>query len=261
VGGIIALGLACGINAKTIAQHIEANAFDIFGSPARLNPHGLFATRHRPEGLRCVVAGILGPAKNAMIRDLDRDIVVMSVDARCNRIAYFSNREWIGSTKCENASLLDVAMATSAAPTYFPAHEIGDTLFLDGGTASNNPDIECLRFCSAVLSRPIRSVRILSVGTGSVPYATEKVMDGGGLKWLTKYKLIERLMSLQESKAQELAADILGELYLRLDTTFDDDVPLDDIRTETLNMLRARASVVVEDQWTSDPRKVAEFLR
>jgi patatin-like phospholipase/acyl hydrolase len=38
----------------------------------------------------------------------------------------------------------DVALATSAAPTYFPAHRIGDDLYADGGMFANSPDMIAL---------------------------------------------------------------------------------------------------------------------
>lgn len=34
---------------------------------------------------------------------------------------------------------VDVALATSAAPTYFPIKEINDTFYVDGGVFANNP--------------------------------------------------------------------------------------------------------------------------
>ncbi len=38
-------------------------------------------------------------------------------------------------------SLLDAALATSAAPTYFPMHTINNKRFVDGGLVANNPSM------------------------------------------------------------------------------------------------------------------------
>lgn len=263
VGGIIALGLACGISARKIAGHISDSVGDIFGRPARLNPKGLRATRHRPDRLRECISAILGPAGGTMIRDLDRNVVIPSIDALNNRLAYFSNVERIGSTSCLNASLVDVALATSAAPTYFPPHIIGDTIFLDGGIASNNPDIEALRFCSTVLSRPFQSCLVLSIGTGDLQYIVDHrdKMDAGAVKWMRKYKILDRIMSLQESKSSELVADLLGDRYLRIDTTFENEIALDDCRNKVLEQLKWRAKKIVAEKWLWNAQKVADFVR
>lgn len=38
-----------------------------------------------------------------------------------------------------------MALATSAAPTFFPPHCIGDRIYLDGGLIANSPDIVALQ--------------------------------------------------------------------------------------------------------------------
>lgn len=35
--------------------------------------------------------------------------------------------------------LVDIGLATSAAPTFFPCHVIKDVQFFDGGLVANNP--------------------------------------------------------------------------------------------------------------------------
>src|SRR5947208_10008306 len=39
------------------------------------------------------------------------------------------------------ASLLDAALATAAAPTYFPSHKVGNETILDGGLIANAPEL------------------------------------------------------------------------------------------------------------------------
>jgi hypothetical protein len=169
----------------------------------------------------------------------------------------------MGSTPCLNATLLDVALATSAAPTYFPAHAIGERMFLDGGIASNNPDIEALGFCTAVLSRPPSSSLLLSIGTGQVRYALDRSdsMDAGVLKWITRYKIVDRILSLQEDKSAELVSGLLGDRYLRIDTVFDREIQLDDCSDLVLALLKGRAMSVIGEKWKGDPQRVAHFVR
>ncbi len=263
VGGIIAIGLACGISGKALTEALSENVGSVFGKPARFNPGGLRTTRHRPDRLRECLEKILGDNSTKSIRSLDRNIVVPSIDAISNRVVYFSNVERIGETRCLDASLLDVALATSAAPTYFPPHKIGARAYLDGGIASNNPDIEALRFCLASLSRTPAGCLLLSVGSGQNFYLPDPGAGNGpgALSWVRKYSLIDRIMSLQESKSSELASELIGDRYLRLDTTFETAIELDDCRDEVVRQLRRRAEAVVDDAWASDAPRLASLVR
>lgn len=192
---------------------------------------------------------------------LDQNIVVTSVDARSNRVVYFSNADQIGSTECLNASLIDVALATSAGPTYLPPHRIGSRVFLDGGIASNNPDIEALRFCSSVLCRPLQSTRILSIGTEDSIYGIDYDRNIGALKWIRKYRILDRIMSLQEAKSSDLVADLLGDSYFRIDTTFENKIELDDCRIPVLTQMIRHGVKVVTDKWVSDAERIASLVR
>ncbi len=133
------------------------------------NPKNLRTARHSQDNLKSTIQQVLGPQAETRIRDLEKNLIVTSVDAIENRVVYFSNQKKIGDTACEDATLVDIALATSAAPTYFPPHLIEERYFLDGGIVSNNPDLETLRFLTSVLSRPVESSMILSVGIRGQP--------------------------------------------------------------------------------------------
>jgi hypothetical protein len=61
--------------------------------------------------------------------------------------------------------VVDVALATAAAPTYFPAHSIKDVAALiDGGVWANNPTGLAAVEAVGVLKWPGDSLRILSIG-------------------------------------------------------------------------------------------------
>jgi hypothetical protein len=60
---------------------------------------------------------------------------------------------------------VDVALATAAAPTYFPAHELADgALLVDGGVWANNPVGMAAVETVSVLGWPGDCIRILSIG-------------------------------------------------------------------------------------------------
>jgi patatin-like phospholipase/acyl hydrolase len=78
-----------------------------------------------------------------------------------------------------------VALATAAAPTYFPACRSVDRMRLvDGGIWANNPAMVALIEALGPLSVPMRAVHLLSVGTyEEVRGRPRQLDDGGRLAW------------------------------------------------------------------------------
>lgn len=60
--------------------------------------------------------------------------------------------------------LATAALATSAAPTYFPPIKIGGEIYMDGGILQNDPALPC--FFEAVTKQSPRNLFMLSLGTG-----------------------------------------------------------------------------------------------
>ena len=263
VGGLLALGLSCGISCRVILETMKDSMERIFGNPVPWNPLGLRAAKHKADALRDCVERIFGENYNRNIVDLRKNVIVSSIDVDRNEIVYFSNVERIGSTICLNASLIDVALATTAAPTYFPPHTIDGRQFWDGGLASNNPDIEALRFCTTYFSRSVQSVSILSVGTGHLVYSLSgKNLTNPGLYTLMRrVRFVDRVFSLQESKATGLVSDVLGERYCRIDSPFDREIKLDDFRAATVELLIQHGKAAVSRYWPTECERLASFIR
>ena len=66
----------------------------------------------------------------------------------------------------EDMSLVDIAMCTSAAPLYFPAHKIGDHTFADGGLVANNPSMFAHAQASLYVENPKTDILHISLSTG-----------------------------------------------------------------------------------------------
>lgn len=82
-----------------------------------------------------------------------------------NTPVYFSNSSIVPSLQGQNFNIVDVAMATSAAPLYFPAWTIGTDQYIDGGVTQNNPSAWGLSVGKAIKKTANRYC-VLSVGTG-----------------------------------------------------------------------------------------------
>lgn len=82
-----------------------------------------------------------------------------------NTPIYFSNSRVVPSLIGQDFNIVDVAMATSAAPLYFPSWPIGEDLYIDGGVVQNNPAGLALSIAKAKKPTAKRYC-VLSIGTG-----------------------------------------------------------------------------------------------
>src|SRR5690606_28226561 len=82
-------------------------------------------------------------------------------------------------------SLVDVALATSAAPAFFPRHHFNDSQYVDGGLYANNPGLLALHEAEHFLNIPIDNIHALSIGTMSSRYTVDptQIRNGGLLDW------------------------------------------------------------------------------
>jgi hypothetical protein len=119
-----------------------------------------------------------------------------------------------------NVSAIDVALATAAAPTYFPSHEVdGSVSYIDGGLWANCPAAVGLTEAVAYLGYDIHEIRLLSVSTTSVPYYLSRAKRVGGLlRWAKP--VIDALMRFQIEGSHSMTSSMLtrrGGQYHRID--------------------------------------------
>jgi patatin-like phospholipase/acyl hydrolase len=79
IGGILSLGLACGIPARILRQEIEKRGGDIF-KPRRLSAGGWLRARYGAGPLEGAVRAILGDLAETAIAGLPTAVAVTSVD-------------------------------------------------------------------------------------------------------------------------------------------------------------------------------------
>ena len=117
-------------------------------------------------------------------------------------------------------SAVDVAMATSAAPLYFPLAKIGSRLYADGGLFANSPDLcaihEACHFCEVARD----DIRLLSIGTTSSRCALPGSIDPemGQSAWLENERLTTSVFSAQQQLVDFIVGHQLKDRYVRLDT-------------------------------------------
>ena len=124
--------------------------------------------------------------------------------------------EWQRDSKLK---VVDIALATSAAPTFFELAEIGGDRYADGGLFANAPDQIALHEAEHYFRVPSSSVRILSIGTTTRSYsvAHSAGRDFGISKWMDDARLLSVMISAQQQFVGQVIAHRLGERYLRID--------------------------------------------
>lgn len=98
----------------------------------------------------------------------------------CRQIATNS-----GNNAYRDIGLVDGALATSAAPSYFPPYEVnGLGYFADGGVFANNPSVAAIAEALASgRAGNLDNVRLLSLGTGISPQGIPPDAVGNPLNW------------------------------------------------------------------------------
>ncbi len=175
----------------------------------------VFRPKFTDDALRAAFKEVVGdrPLKEAKTR-----LVIPSYDVNTGKVYLFKTPHHPWYEYDRDLPAVDVALATSAAPTYFPAHHIpGRGTFIDGGVWANCPAM--VGFVEAVdfLGRAPEQFRLLSLSTTSYPFRIgQKQQFGGLLGWSTK--IIETLLFGQAQAAIAEACCLLRHgLFHRID--------------------------------------------
>jgi patatin-like phospholipase/acyl hydrolase len=112
-----------------------------------------------------------------------------------------------------------VALAASAAPTFFPIAEIKDSLFVDGGLYANSPDYMALHEAEFFLKQKSDDISLLSIGTttSKFSFSHENGRDLGISQWASGQKLIQATISSQQSITDYIMKQKLADRYFRID--------------------------------------------
>jgi hypothetical protein len=165
-GGIIALGLGAGLSPAEIRDFYLERGARIFSGISWLRKARHVATaKYDQQQLRTELNEILGERKLGESRTR---LVIPSMDVNSGKVHLWKTAHNERFVQDYTARMVDVAMATSAAPTYFQAFltDAGVPL-IDGGVFANNPAGLAAVEAVGVLGWPRDEVAILSLGCGA----------------------------------------------------------------------------------------------
>ncbi len=138
---------------------------------------------------------------------------------------------------------VNVALATSAAPTYLPALTLDGARLVDGGLWANNPAMVALIEAAGPLRAPLDDIRVFSLGTTTDVRQRGRRLDHGGLMvWAGD--AVEVLMRAQSESATKQIRHLVGkDDVLRLNPTVPTGtVSLDKVDTNALYGLAGHVS-------------------
>jgi len=212
-GGIIALGLGLGLSPREILDFYVRSGVEVFTDRLRLRAiRRLVRPKYSRSRLEHAVREVfndrlLGESSKALVipaYDLDADRVYLFKTPHVERF----DRDW-------RVPDWEVAMATSAAPTYFPAFRLGSdrTRLIDGGVWANNPSPIAVVEAVSSFGADLKQIRLFSLGTTSAATVRKKSLDHGGfVQW--GLGGLEVLLKGQSVGASTAAFHLLGEEHV-----------------------------------------------
>jgi patatin-like phospholipase/acyl hydrolase len=239
-GGILALGLGFRIPARKIMEFYRDMGPRIFPATGRLGIKGfvrqLFGTKHSHAELRAALVRVLADRK---FGNSQNRLIIPTYDAVRGRIFLFKTAHHPRFHYDVGALAVDVALATSAAPTYFaaapfPTH-VGSS-FVDGGVWANNPALAAIIEAVCFLNVPMDQIDVLSIGTTTAPFNIANNRDAGILRW--NVGMINVMFEAQAEAASEEAKLLSNGRLFRIDViTKPGEFSLDDATPDKIAQL------------------------
>jgi patatin-like phospholipase/acyl hydrolase len=216
-GGIIALGLGLGLRPRQIVEFYTQLGPRAFQDRSRLRTaRRLIRVKYAAEPLRIALAEVFG---ERTFGESTKRLVITSYNLGCDDVYLFRTPHLPHLKRDWRERAVDVAMATSAAPTYLPGHRLDGVRLVDGGVWANNPAMVALTEAAGPLGVPLERIRMLSLGTTTdVPHRSRRLDRGGLLPWARD--AVEVLMRAQSTSATNQIRHLLSnDRVLRLNPT------------------------------------------
>jgi uncharacterized protein len=210
IGGIIALGLAAEKPAAEIQKAFIEHGPKIFSPdpPPQWGVAKKYALTKNATGpkygaavLRSTIETIVGKGKK--IGDLTHRVIIPTVNLTKGSPQVFKTDHHQTFVRDWKLAVVDVALATSAAPTFFPLHKIGSELFADGGLYANSPDQLALHEAEHFLQQDLTEIKLLSIGTTASKFSFSNAASTnlGWMGWMENQRLPRVMIAAQQLNA------------------------------------------------------------
>lgn len=272
IGGILALGLALERPASELKTLLVDKRKQVFARPLSRRLLSWIRAKHPVEPLRAELERIFG---NATLEDLLHPVVIPAVDASAGSAVMFKTPHDPHFVIDRHRQATEVALATAAAPTYFPVFRAPDArLFVDGGLIANAPGLCGLHEAEIFFKRSTPEIHILAIGTASVGRNVRShggtlwnllsalpgcrnalasaALDMGVLRWGSR--VFDLTISAQESLVHNLVKHRLCDRYTVVDSK------IDTARSRDVECLNAVSEAAVDTLLAAAAKTGQEFI-
>ncbi len=221
-GGIIAIGLGLGLSAREIMKFYEDNGEQIFqntGFTRRLfnTFRHLVQPKHSQENLR---QALIKAFQEKKFGESKCRLIIPTYDAVGGRIFLMKTAHHERFKYDIEAKAVDVALATSAAPTYFSAAPFPNhqgASYVDGGVWANCPALVGLVEAIHFLNIQPDEIDILNIGVTSSPFSVSDNAQAGIFGW--GKGLINILMNAQVEASRAMSLLLTNHGFFNIDCT------------------------------------------
>lgn len=227
-GSLIALGLAYGISAKEISNlYCKENLEYIFDKSYSIISKPKYENKHLKEVLLSVFP------ENLKLRDLGKLVIIPSFYLGDNnnfwKAMFYNN---IPNSPTEDFRVIDVAMASSAAPVFFQSYES----HIDGGIIATDPSLASIIYSiDEDLGKKIKNIRLLSFGTGYYyDSIKEDTSEWCAIDWVTSkdpdLPIITVTLEGISQVSQIFSKKLLDDNYYKINPKMDRYIAMDDVK-------------------------------
>lgn len=210
-GGIIALGLGAGLSPAQILDFYVTQKDAIFPNALGWRKaRQLFVAKYPSAPLEQALRRVFN---ETLLGESRVPLVIPSYNLGENDVYLLKTPHHERLRRDHKLPMWVAAMATTAAPTFFPAFRLpGDHVRLvDGGVWANNPAMVGVTEAVSMFGRSLDDIRVLSVGTTTSTRTRRSRLDNAGLiRWVRSPNVVEVLLNGQSTGAFTQVQHLIG---------------------------------------------------
>ncbi len=210
-GGIIALGLGLGMKPREIVDFYAKYGKTIF--PRRYGVKSLQHWMYRKFSADPLINALKECFEDKRFGHSKRALVIPSYNIGDDDVYLFRTAHHPKLKRDYKVPAWKIALATSAAPTYFPCtREVDRVRLIDGGIWANNPTMVGIIEAYGTLNIPLEAISVFSIGTSDEVTQRAKRLDNGGIiAWALGATATDVIMRGQSIGVNNQATFLLGK--------------------------------------------------